>query len=365
VEETSKLVAEEKDFNAQYRLKIKDQLREEDKMHWDEVPLLLEAYENWRYNKQSTKHVRTNQRRQEAAATLLKSDTWMDRLRYFMHTYAHWISTPHYELIANYALLFNCALVVYLQEYDDHSSEFLVFWIALQILLNFIWLFELLSDISANGLTKAFQSYIRVPVEAVCQLLNARVAFVWAQGYAQNLRDGNFIPAADDSIGDVNWFIMSLQIIIFIRILKLTTLFAEIKHLLIIMETARNMIGPISAVFGVLLIIMYFYAYICMHIYGGKIHRNTECLRDESCGPRGYHLLNFNDLLSSSFTLWFILLSPFHGSIDMIFELSSHVWLTKVVFVSFYFFSSIIGLNLFIAQVLEMYNAVERLDNQK
>ena len=112
-----------------------------------------------------------------------------------------------------------------------------------------------------------------------------------------------------------NEAIMALQVIIFIRLLKLMSLFSEIKELLIIMETARNMIGPVSSVFAVLLLIMYFYAFMGMRAFGGKVRIDTECLMDESCAPRPFHLMNFNDMLSSMFTLWSEIIAPF-GATD-------------------------------------------------
>jgi len=57
--------------------------------------------------------------------------------------------------------------------------------------------------------------------------------------------------------------------IIFTRPIKSISLFYEIKNLRIIIETIRNMVGPLLGVMGVLAIIFYVFALLGMAFFGG------------------------------------------------------------------------------------------------
>ena len=59
------------------------------------------------------------------------------------------------------------------------------------------------------------------------------------------------------------------EMIIFTRPIKSISLFYEIKNLRIIIETIRNMVGPLLGVMGVLSIIFYVFALLGMAFFGG------------------------------------------------------------------------------------------------
>lgn len=84
------------------------------------------------------------------------------------------------------------------------------------------------------------------------------------------------------------------------------SLISEIKTLRLISATFSKMIGPISLTLGVVLLIMYFYAIWGMYLFGGLIRTDTDGLP----GLGGnYHLINFNDMLSSYLTLWIFIIN--------------------------------------------------------
>jgi hypothetical protein len=101
-----------------------------------------------------------------------------------------------------------------------------------------------------------------------------------------------------------NRIVKILELIIFVRSLKLLTLLYEIKVMRIIIETIRNMLVPLLYLMGVLLIIYYIFAMIGIAFFGGQIRKNLPTLLNDQEIPDDYHLLNFNDLLSSIVTLF-------------------------------------------------------------
>lgn len=84
-----------------------------------------------------------------------------------------------------------------------------------------------------------------------------------------------------------------------------------------------------------------------------------------SGAPTTYHLMNFNDLLSSFITLWScMVVNNWMEIVDlMCFVRNNNSY--RFYFFMFYYCSVIIGVNLFVAFVLDMYGAVERLENEK
>ena len=159
-----------------------------------------------------------------------------------------------------------------------------------QIILNTIFLVELLSDIFLLGPISAFQVHFRAWPELVCQILNITTIV-------------NFLPNMSQ-YSQYNDFVRAFEVIIFIRLLKLLTLLYEIRVMRIIIETARNMIYPLLNMFSVLLIIFYLYAILGMYIFGGKVQKGLKEIESDSSIPDTYHLCNFNDLFSSLVTLF-------------------------------------------------------------
>ena len=73
------------------------------------------------------------------------------------------------------------------------------------------------------------------------------------------------------------------EIVIFLRLLKFFDLFYEIRTLRIIIETLRNLAGPLSEVSGMLFVIFYFFGQVGIYIFGGKnTYENTAVNNDPS-----------------------------------------------------------------------------------
>ena len=91
-----------------------------------------------------------------------------------------------------------------------------------------------------------------------------------------------------------------------------------------------------------------------------------QAFSDVSGLPSTYHLVNFNCLFSSMVTLFTLMVvNNWMVTVSMYVYVMNSNTNYRFFFISFYYNSVIIGVNLFVAFVLDMYASVERLDNEK
>ena len=134
----------------------------------------------------------------------------------------------------------------------------------------------------------------------------------------------------------------------------------------------RNLIVPISNMMTVLLIVYWIFAIVGMRIFGGKIKKDLPypINEDTNSVPDFYHLINFNDFFGSMVTLWtFMVVNNWQV------QVTQYVYVmrkdgvnfnyVRVYFILFYYFSVVIGINLVVAYVLDMYDATKRLNDER
>ena len=126
--------------------------------------------------------------------------------------------------------------------------------------------------------------------ETLCQVFNAFALYYF------------FVSGNDTK--SYNAIVMLLELVIFVRMLKLLNLLYEIKVMRIIIETMRNLVKPLMYLAGVLFTIFYVFALMGMLMFGGKVQKNLPVIAQDSSIPDNYHLDNFNDLVSSFVTLF-------------------------------------------------------------
>ena len=171
--------------------------------------------------------------------------------------------------------------------------------------------------------------------------------------------------------------------IILIRLLKILTLLEEIKSLRMIIQTMKNLLVPILHMTSVLLIIYYIFSLIGMLLFGGMIRKDGfgdyPFVEGPYTVPSVFHLDNFNDFISSMVTLftlmvvnnWMIQVSQYTyvtSNPQILAQLNFEGYNKNAVrfyFIAFYYFSVIIGINLVVAYVLDMYASTERLDAER
>ena len=169
---------------------------------------------------------------------------------------------------------------------------------------------------------------------------------------------------ANDDLSQYNYTVKIFEVIVFIRMLKLLTLLYEIKIMRIIFETLKNLLGPLNNLIIVMMTIFYVFAQMGMIIFGGKIRSNSPEIITDSSIPDNYDLINFNDLMSSYVTLFIlIVVNNWSVIVQMCVDIKGGNTLYRYFFVIFYYFGVIIGLNIIIAFAIDMYAAVQRLED--
>lgn len=154
----------------------------------------------------------------------------------------------------------------------------------------------------------------------------------------------------------------NFEVIIFIRCLKLLVLMTEFNNLRIIIQTISNMLTPMLIMGSVVGIIYYFFALLGMSLFGGLIRRDMAVIVGTDI-PATYHLDNFNDFFSGLVTLFTLMVvNNWYVQVQMFVLVTNNNTWYRIYFILFWYFSVIIGINIFVAFALDMYASVERLD---
>lgn len=131
----------------------------------------------------------------------------------------------------------------------------------------------------------------------------------------------------------------------------------------VIFETMRNLIIPISHLVAVVLMIMYEFAVIGMLLFGGLVQTNSIAILQDSSIPPNYEYVNFNDLISSFVTLFILMIvNNWYVVVQQFVDVKNGNAKYRLYFIIFYYFGVIIGLNIVVAFAIDMYSAVQRLE---
>lgn len=115
---------------------------------------------------------------------------------------------------------------------------------------------------------------------------------------------------------------------------------------------------------SVVMIIYFFFALGGMFLFGGLIRKDLPILLQNIDIPDLYHLDNFNDFFSSLVTLFTLMVvNNWYVQVQM-FVLVTNPY-SRYFFIAFWYFSVIIGINIFVAFALDMYASVQRLDQER
>ena len=140
---------------------------------------------------------------------------------------------------------------------ENQSKEMVQNWIVMEFSINLIMLLETIGDIAISGPVKAYGYHFRIWPETFCQILNIPAAIAYF--------------SSQNDFESYNYTVKIFEVIVFIRMLKLMTLLYEIKTMRIIIETLKNLLGPLNNLIVVMLTIFYIFAQLGMVIFGGKI----------------------------------------------------------------------------------------------
>lgn len=138
----------------------------------------------------------------------------------------------------------------------------------------------------------------------------------------------------------------------------------EHENTKLIMETFVNLISPMMGLCHVVFTIFLFFGIIGELLFGGKI--NADSMVNIEAPPL-YKMMNFNDMPSAMITLFALMLVNNWQDITRMLVASTinnreEYWL---FFMLFYYCSVVIGMNIFIAFILDMYDSVLNMDRKR
>ena len=156
------------------------------------------------------------------------------------------------------------------------------------------------------------------------------------------------------------------EVIIFIRAIKLVTLLYEITVMRVILETLRNLFGPLRHLFAVTMTIFFEFTVFGSFMFGGLVTTDSPAIANDYNVPTYYTLVNFNDYVTSFVTLFILMVvNNWYVIVDMFVAVKDNILLYRLFFICFYYFGVVLAINIVVAFAIDMYSAVCRLDEQK
>lgn len=146
-----------------------------------------------------------------------------------------------------------------------------------------------------------------------------------------------------------------VQILLLLRLLRITRLFFHVEQFRIICVTALKLIPAAKNIFLIMFCTMYFFTILGNQLFGGKIYAGNPLLANSTFEISNYHPNNFNDYFSGFVTLfellvvnnWFVLAEGF--------VLVTETKWARLYFVAFYVIGNIVLLNLVIAVTIDAF----------
>lgn len=191
----------------------------------------------------------------------------------------------------------------------------------------------------------------RVRTETVSQLINI-VAFVQ---YLRYVYDGQEV---------ISYTVHALEIVIFIRLLRILALLYELAVWRVIIETMQGLLGPFYTLLLVQYTVFYLFAVLGMRLFGGAVYVGNTALEQNAGVPPLYVLDNFNDFLSSMVTLFDLMVVNNWQVNVLVFTTAKGDNDYRIFFILFYYFSVVIGLNIVVAFAIDMYTSIDRLHQE-
>jgi len=113
------------------------------------------------------------------------------------------------------------------------------------------------------------------------------------------------------------------------------------------------------------MVIFYFFALIGMNLFGGYVKKGSEVFDNNPDIASNWWQVNFNDFFSAIITLWTLMVvNNWMITMKMFTKAMDSNWY-RIYFYVFFYLSSVIGMNLVVAYILDMYSSVERIADER
>ena len=259
------------------------------------------------------------------------------------------VKHPLYDLVMNIFVIFNCTslFVKDMLEHYGTTKEFIYAWIYIEMFISWLFLFEMVFICYGFGFLHALKRRNHLKIEILFQIVSNVVFLMFLISRRTNM------------------VIRTLEIIIILRSLRLLKLFNEVRQWKIIMRTIAALLKPFSTLLMVTFTLFLIFSIIGERFFGGLANYNSKEILGDQSVPDNYVNMNFNDLYSSFMTLFALMVVNNWFVIVNVFEVSTgSVWV-RLYFLTFYFLSVIVVINIVVAFAIDMYSSVESLNQQK
>ena len=229
-------------------------------------------------------------------------------------------------------------------QYEYTKLELLIFWKRSCIIVNSVYLLDLLLNIIFEGISRIYLTKKWLLLEMFQQAICLYVYIIYFnKGTVPDIDSGSNI----------------IMRVYFIRFIRISEFFTELQQFKIILSTLKKFTLPFFFTMVNLYTIFFTYAYWGEYMWGGLVTTKSAQTKDSGIAAY-YYLMNFNDFGSSMITLfhimvvnnWFITCNMFT---DIVGNTSPQYF-----FVSFWVLTVLIIFNLVISNIIEIYDSVEQ-----
>ena len=265
-------------------------------------------------------------------------------------TLQNFLDHPIYDGTISMICVLNI-LALFVNDYENtygHAKHYGSGFVISEFILNFLYTFEVFFQLFVWGPRHCWRYRHNMKLEFIYVILNFALFILYV---TDNYRYDSLIRF--------------LSMIILLRIVKLFTVLMELDQFKLIIDTIQSLFRPFYAILGVMFIVYYVFSQIGDRAFGGIVQNNDIRILSQSDFPQTYTLMNMNDMLSSFITLFAIMVVNNFQVVVQVYTFLTGTNYSRWFFIIFYLLSVVMLIDLVVALVLNMYDQIAELNQQK
>ena len=231
-------------------------------MQFKDMKLLIDAYQQWNFEKADLKKV-TKQ------FLLEDNETLHGEKKSYWKMIEEILRSPKYELVHYVVSVINLMSIVVLimgESQENYNKN--KYWIIQQLVISSWLLAELLVNFKVLGIVKIIKIRPFQGLEIFSQILSQ---YAYASWFWNGMHQYEVMRY--------------LQLVIFLRLLKNIMLLYELQTTRVIMQSMKHLIKPMLNLLGVLFTIFYIFGLLFVLTFGGKVERDGKWSKSSKIPP--------------------------------------------------------------------------------
>ena len=162
--------------------------------------------------------------------------------------------------------------------------------------------------------------------------------------------------ASSENESTIDFLYKCMNCIVVFRLFRLIGLLKEVDSYRVVFKTATALLGPFYTLIMVLFCVFFLFAQLGVHIFGGIIYYGNNKITTFRSEP--LYVLNNMNCMGTAFVNLFELLivNNWQVLVSLYTQATNTNW-TRMFFITYYFFSVNVVLNICVAFVLDMFNS--------